>query len=560
MTKTRLTDYLSRFERFVAFYACSEPERLRCFRFGMQGNAGVWIDLHNDVSNWHELRAGFIGTFGKSAVDYDLIGPKSEVAMSDPVEYVTWNLRWFALICPRASDRDKTWRLFEKLPLELKSFFVRHLPETPSEFVIALRDISRMLQYAMLSGGQLSASTVSCLAHSYSAMKDRSGHEYVYKGNCVVNTPISNLAEYAQAGIKLEGNAHYANQGEAFFAADCYSGVTAYASINAATSRDEGGKNGQLTCVASSMTDELARPSALPILHDGSHQDPKTAVDLDRDKMTAETIAETAGGFSAPADIEDCSGISTKPIQIFWTSDAREDGHGDAGEGRGDDERGPQMSMNVWESVLANEYSDESDSITSERGRVLMSSPTAMTGNELGSEYASDHIPVDVQGNAEMEFLSAVFLLVYVLMQFLVATCCAMTEGARLWMDGLHLDRKLSAQLMPRFSAMCLAMFGYGIQRNSPGTKGVCVQVVAVATQQRWFAALRRRLLRRAKAFAVWKRRRKRKCRRESEDSMLADDKRKRERDDGATFLTISADTAERSLVVFSFLCQMYVL
>ena len=93
-------DYLSRFENFAAVYSCSEPEKLRCFCYAMQGNPGVWCDLHKSVRRWNELRGEFVRTFGKSAIDYELHHLKYGVAIRDPVEL---------LIPLHSSLQDSVW-------------------------------------------------------------------------------------------------------------------------------------------------------------------------------------------------------------------------------------------------------------------------------------------------------------------------------------------------------------------------------------------------------------------------------------------------------------------
>ena len=51
----------------------------------MQGNSGIWCNLHIGCGSWNELRHEFIRTFGKTAIDYELHHLKYGVAIRDPV-------------------------------------------------------------------------------------------------------------------------------------------------------------------------------------------------------------------------------------------------------------------------------------------------------------------------------------------------------------------------------------------------------------------------------------------------------------------------------------------
>ncbi len=58
-----------------------------------------------------------------------------------------WNLQWLNCLNPNASETDKCEWLFEKLPVWHKQYFVRYLPMTVQEFIVAMRDLSRIAQY-----------------------------------------------------------------------------------------------------------------------------------------------------------------------------------------------------------------------------------------------------------------------------------------------------------------------------------------------------------------------------------------------------------------------------
>ena len=138
------------FDVLCRFYDCSEGDKIRAFAVAMQNTAAKWFSTANHFSKWEMLCSAFLRIFGKTSVDCDSIGSQSHLALLDPVEFVAWNLGWFALFKSDATESEKYFRLFEKLPPELKSHFVRFSPEAVNEFIDTLRDLSRIQKYGQM--------------------------------------------------------------------------------------------------------------------------------------------------------------------------------------------------------------------------------------------------------------------------------------------------------------------------------------------------------------------------------------------------------------------------
>ncbi len=68
--------FLLRFVRFTEFLELNEDERVQLFPVALMKNAAIWFQHEKPCANWQHLKSNFLKMFGKSAIDFDLIGPK----------------------------------------------------------------------------------------------------------------------------------------------------------------------------------------------------------------------------------------------------------------------------------------------------------------------------------------------------------------------------------------------------------------------------------------------------------------------------------------------------
>ena len=93
-------------------------------------------------------KTSFLKAFGKNLFDLDLQGLSLKYSPSeDPLAYAFEILDYVMLANPQATELEKVQRLFDKLPVAMKSFFIRHPPKSVQDFLERLKDVSREQQY-----------------------------------------------------------------------------------------------------------------------------------------------------------------------------------------------------------------------------------------------------------------------------------------------------------------------------------------------------------------------------------------------------------------------------
>lgn len=105
------------------FYLCLSRNALECH------------EANRSITDWSDLKKRFLDMFGKSKVDFDLEGESGKMlASEDPLSYVFHVISYLQATSRAASESDKVTRLFDGLPANLKSTFVRNSSTTVQEF------------------------------------------------------------------------------------------------------------------------------------------------------------------------------------------------------------------------------------------------------------------------------------------------------------------------------------------------------------------------------------------------------------------------------------------
>lgn len=141
-------DFLLKLERCGVAYGWTDAEYLKYMSLTMEKSALRWFDANKTVQTFSEMKKKFLETFGRSQVDYDLLGESGKMAINeDPLAYIFHVLRYVKAISPNATEPEQVNKLFEGLPPHLKACFVRDRPTTVELFTERLKDVAREYAY-----------------------------------------------------------------------------------------------------------------------------------------------------------------------------------------------------------------------------------------------------------------------------------------------------------------------------------------------------------------------------------------------------------------------------
>lgn len=124
------SQFVQQFENYTQIYGWTEEFKLKHFKLALTHNAASWLynlekkteEQRAPVANvpvsanapvgplytWEELNDNFIKTFGKTYIDYDLMGKSGRMKFAeDPLSYVLNMLTYLNETSPHASEKDK---------------------------------------------------------------------------------------------------------------------------------------------------------------------------------------------------------------------------------------------------------------------------------------------------------------------------------------------------------------------------------------------------------------------------------------------------------------------
>ena len=157
------SQFVQQFENYSQIYTWNEDYKLKHFKLALTHNAASWLynfekkkeeeraNLNPGIGplyNWADLKDSFLKMFGKTYIDYDLMGEVGRMKFAeDPLSYVLNMLTYLNETSPNASEKDKVQQLFRGLPTNVKVRVVAHLPDTVDQFIVMLQNLAREQSY-----------------------------------------------------------------------------------------------------------------------------------------------------------------------------------------------------------------------------------------------------------------------------------------------------------------------------------------------------------------------------------------------------------------------------
>lgn len=145
---------------------------LKHFALALHKNTLKWFQAHlvtDSNQAWDDLKQKFFKIFGRTSFELDSTEENGKMlASKDSLRYVFHMSSYMQITNPTASELDKTNKLIDGLPRNLKPYFVSDTPKTVHESTERLRAVATEIAYkqsSLLQAGP-SPSIVAAIAGS----------------------------------------------------------------------------------------------------------------------------------------------------------------------------------------------------------------------------------------------------------------------------------------------------------------------------------------------------------------------------------------------------------
>lgn len=142
-------EFILRYGRCAIVHNWNDSDKLKYMNLSCEDTALRWHEANRaHFATFSNLEKEFLKAFGKNLFDLELQNFTRRFSAADnPLTYVFETLDCILLPNPAATETEKVERLFDGLPANLKSAFVRDSPATVQAFIEWLKKVSREQQY-----------------------------------------------------------------------------------------------------------------------------------------------------------------------------------------------------------------------------------------------------------------------------------------------------------------------------------------------------------------------------------------------------------------------------